>query len=88
MIGYGHIDRRFLRTLHSSHAIINMFEDEEYCECEESDGGFDSTLARERDNDFVEGYWPRSVADVRQDTADQMGYDSYKDMLASIGIKI
>ena len=23
-----------------------------------------------------------------QDTADQMGYDSYKDMLASIGIKI
>lgn len=63
-------------------------EDEEYCDCEESDGGFDSTLARERDNNFDEGYWPRSVADIRQETANQMGFDSYKDMLASIGIKV
>ncbi len=60
-------------------------EAEDGCECSEE---FDSTLARERDNNFDENYWPRSVADIRQDTANQMGFDTYKDMLASIGITV
>jgi len=63
-------------------------EDEEYCDCEEGEGGFDSTLARERDNVWNEAWWPRSVADVRQAIADEMGFNSYEDMLASIGIYI